>query len=118
MTLQRAPLPVVCIYCGAAPLPRLTALGATSISAVAVNEHTHSPSTSVVSMDSSQVGPRVETRTLPIEPAELTTYPAVRSPVIGVRLGGHRYKERSTALNISLSFLGQQLGNTVEETYT
>ena len=61
--------------------------GAFSLSATAVNEHTHSPFTLVVSMDSSQVGSRMETLTLPVRPEESTMYPSARLPSTGVLIG-------------------------------
>ena len=57
---------------------------ASSGTITAENEHTHSPLTQVVSMDSLEVGSRMETRTLPIWPEELTLHPATRSPIIRV----------------------------------
>ena len=86
-------------------------LGAISLSATAENEDTHSPLTQVVSMDTSRVSSRMETRTLPIGPEKPDRQSlAFSQAYIGT-------KRLSIAFDIFFVTFGQQFGITVEETF-
>ena len=91
MRLHRAPLSMECICCVwhhcHIDTFELLVPGAFLLYSTTVNKHIHSSFTSVVSMDSLQVGSRVETRTLSVRPEALTGYPSDRSPNIGVHIG-------------------------------
>ena len=75
-----APLPPPCDIVISEPMVP----GAFSLSTTAMIAHSHSSFTSVVSLDSLQVGSRAETHTLSVRPEALTGYPTVPSPSIGV----------------------------------
>ena len=55
-----------------------------SLSATLMNTHSHSSFIYVVSMDSLQVGSRIETPTLSVRSEAMAVYPTARSPSIGV----------------------------------